>query len=97
MTATSPIKTMLRRKRLGERKDWPAAPAHWERLTLLWEINKHLWGGGRMWKIIKERVKSPEGARESMLRVKAELHGIKFKNLDRKLCRNSCKMMQKKI
>lgn len=37
--------------------------------------NKHLWGGGRMWRIMKEHLKSPEGARESMLRVKASLQG----------------------
>lgn len=37
--------------------------------------NKHLWGGGRMWKIMKEHLKSPEGARENMLRVKASLQG----------------------
>jgi len=34
-----------------------------------------------MWKIIKEHLKSPEGARESMLRVKANLQGRKFRNL----------------
>lgn len=43
--------------------------------------NKHLWGGGRMWRIMKEHLKSPEGARESMLRVKASLQGQKFRNL----------------
>lgn len=37
--------------------------------------NKHPWGGGRMWKIMEEHLKSPEGARESMLRVKASLQG----------------------
>lgn len=62
-------------------KDWAVDPAHWERLTLFWEISKHPQGGGRMWKIIKEHVKSPEGVRESMLRVKAHLQGRKLKNL----------------
>lgn len=43
--------------------------------------NNHPWGGGRMWEITKERFKSPEGAKERMLRVKADLQGRKFRNL----------------
>lgn len=37
--------------------------------------NKHPWGGERMWKIMKEHLKSPEGAKESMLGVSAILQG----------------------
>jgi len=65
---------------LGGGEDWAVAPAPWKRLTTVLG-NKHPGGGGRMWKIIKEHLKSPEGARESMLRVKANLQGRKFRNL----------------
>lgn len=34
-----------------------------------------------MWKIMKEHLKPPEGAKEIMLRVKANLQGRKFRNV----------------
>lgn len=34
-----------------------------------------------MWTIMKEHLKPPEGAKEIMLRVKANLQGRKFRNV----------------
>lgn len=62
------------------REDWAVDPAPWIKADTFLG-NKYPWGGGRMWKIMKEHLKSPEGTRESMLRVKANLQGRKFRNL----------------
>lgn len=63
----------------GERQGWGPSSLE-EADTVLG--NKLLWGGGRMWKIVKGHLKSPEGARESMLGVKANFQARKLRNLD---------------